>query len=89
MASSALPLKPQVTTTILAVVVTQPLSKSLTQPLEGQILLTQPLERQEATSPSFVQTQLGGAGRRGPATAGRESYGGAAPCAATNNPQSF
>ena len=39
-------------------------------------------EAAAATSPSAVQTQAG-AGRRGPATAGRGSYGGAAPCAAT------
>ena len=40
------------------------------------------LRREAAASPSVVQTQAG-AGRRGPATAGRGSYGGAAPCAAT------
>ena len=75
-ASSALPLKPQVTTTI-AVFVTQPLP----------LLSHATFERQERL-PALSKPKLG-AGRRGPATAGRGSYGGAAPCAATKTPPAF
>ena len=77
-ASSALPLKPQVTTTIAVVRVTQPLL----------LLSHATFERQEERLPALSKPKLG-AGRRGPATAGRGSYGGAAPCAATKTPPDF
>ena len=76
-ASSALPLKPQVTTTIAVVRVTQPL-----------LLLSHATFESAERLPALSKPKLG-AGRRGPATAGRGSYGGAAPCAATKTPPDF